>query len=85
MLRKYEKLEEPIIKSYTEQLLLGLEYLHANGIIHRDLKSANVLIGREGNIKITDFGSCKKFASSEKNYTKSMKGSPYWMAPEVAA
>ena len=85
MLRKYEKLEEPIIKSYTEQLLLGLEYLHANGIIHRDLKSANVLIGREGNIKITDFGSCKKCASSEKNYTKSMKGSPYWMAPEVAA
>ena len=85
LLKKYERLEEPIVKSYTEQLLSGLQYLHDNGIIHRDLKSANVLIGREGGIKITDFGSSKKFASSDLYMTKSMKGSPYWMAPEVAS
>ena len=49
-------LEEPVAKSYTRQLLIGLEYLHRNGIAHRDIKGANCLVGNDGVIKLADFG-----------------------------
>ncbi|CAG9316540.1 unnamed protein product [Blepharisma stoltei] len=83
ILQKYHHLEETIIKSYGKQLLEGLGYLHANGIVHRDLKSANVLISTKGVVKLTDFGSSKKFEDLDEQLSKSLKGSPYWMAPEV--
>jgi len=81
---KYKGLEEPIIQRYTIQILQGLEYLHANWVIHRDLKCANLLINHDGIIKLTDFGSSRLFENNDENISKSLKGSPYWMAPEVA-
>lgn len=83
ILQRFHSLEVSIIRSYATQLLKGLEYLHAHGIIHRDLKSANVLISPSGVLKLTDFGSSRKFEDVEEHWTKSLKGSPYWMAPEV--
>jgi serine/threonine protein kinase len=83
ILQKYENLEIPIIKKYGKQLLSGLMYLHGNKIIHRDLKPANVLINQDGILKLTDFGSCREFGDLEVSISRSLKGSPYWMAPEV--
>ena len=83
ILEKYGKLELSVIKNYSLQLLQGLKYLHEHKIIHRDLKSGNVLITSDGVLKVGDFGSSKKFEDFDEGLTKSLKGSPYWMAPEV--
>lgn len=77
ILHKYQKFDEPIIKAYAKQLLRGLEYLHNNKIIHRDLKSANVLVSTRGIVKLTDFGSSKKFEMMDVKFSRSFKGSPY--------
>ena len=78
-------LEVSIIRKFGKQLLEGLDYLHKNYIIHRDLKSANVLISPTGVVKLTDFGSSRKFDDIEEHLTRSLKGSPYWIAPEVVS
>ena len=78
-----------MIRKYTEQLLLGLEYLHQNNIVHRDIKCANILVDNGGTVKLTDFGASKRLQTNSiyEGYelSKSLKGSPYWMAPEVAS
>jgi serine/threonine protein kinase len=83
ILQKYVKLEESVVINYTRQLLHGLVYLHSLGVIHRDLKCANVLVTPEGVVKLSDFGSSKRFDADSFRLTKSLKGSPYWMAPEL--
>ncbi|CAL5413237.1 unnamed protein product [Camellia sinensis] len=81
LLGKFGSFPESVIRMYTKQLLLGVEYLHRNGIMHRDIKGANILVDNKGCIKLTDFGASKKVATM--TGAKSMKGTPYWMAPEV--
>jgi serine/threonine protein kinase len=86
LLDKYSQFEERLVKIYTRQMLDGLNYLHKNKIIHRDLKCANVLVDNMGVIKLSDFGASKKIIQNFdqlKESNKSVIGSPYWMAPEV--
>jgi len=64
---KFGRLEEAVARSYTRQLLLGLEYLHRNGIAHRDVKGANCLVGNDGAIKLADFGASKHWRPPVEN------------------
>lgn len=84
LLGKFGSFTETVIRMYTRQLLLGLEYLHSNHIMHRDIKGANILVDNKGCIKLADFGASKKVVElATISEAKSMKGTPYWMAPEV--
>ncbi|PSS24926.1 Mitogen-activated protein kinase kinase [Actinidia chinensis var. chinensis] len=84
LLGKFGSFPESVIKMYTKQLLVGLDYLHNNGIMHRDIKGANILVDNKGCIKLADFGASKQVVElATVSGAKSMKGTPYWMAPEV--
>lgn len=85
MLNNYGPFDEPLVKNFTRQILIGLAYLHKRNIIHRDIKGANILIDIKGGVKITDFGISKKLSPLNKQQNKraSLQGSVYWMAPEV--
>ncbi|KII92237.1 hypothetical protein PLICRDRAFT_103206 [Plicaturopsis crispa FD-325 SS-3] len=82
-LRKYGKFGEEVTKSFTSQILAGLEYLHSKGILHRDLKADNILVETSGVCKISDFGISKRTDDIDRNGYTAMQGSVFWMAPEV--
>ena len=69
------------ISAIIYMVLKSLEFIHKNNLIDRDIKGRNILIDRNGIIKLCDFGICKPY---HKNKMKNLRGgSPYWMAPEV--
>ncbi|KAF0408258.1 map kinase kinase kinase [Gigaspora margarita] len=75
--RKFGKFPESLVAVYIRQVLEGLRYLHDQGVIHRDIKGANILATKEGLVKLADFGVAT--TKSDANVV----GSPYWMAPEI--
>ncbi|PLW23280.1 hypothetical protein PCANC_26860 [Puccinia coronata f. sp. avenae] len=81
---KNGKLEPEVVKSFTKQILKGLEYLHSCCIMHRDLKADNVLVNLKGKCKISDFGISKRSneAYLTSQYTP-MQGTVFSMAPEM--
>jgi hypothetical protein len=79
-----KRLPEPVFAFLLNQTLEALIYLHANGIVHRDIKGQNILMTDSGDIRLIDFGVS---AQMKEKQTKrnTFIGTPYWMAPEVIA
>ncbi len=91
---------EQVVVAYAKQILAGLHYLHSNGVAHRDIKGANLLLTTSGTIKLADFGAAtalqqmtprsrsrkrkKGGESFSKFQLEQAVGTPHWMAPEVA-
>jgi serine/threonine protein kinase len=81
LITKYGALSEAVAARYTCQMLRGLHFLHSQGIVHRDVKGANVLVDHTGTCKLSDFGAARIVQADDT--PKSLHGTPYWMAPEV--
>uniref|UniRef100_A0A5B7AG62 mitogen-activated protein kinase kinase kinase n=1 Tax=Davidia involucrata TaxID=16924 RepID=A0A5B7AG62_DAVIN len=77
--QKYN-LRDSQVSAYTRQILNGLNYLHRQNVVHRDIKCANILVDVSGSVKLADFGLAK---ATKMNDVKSCKGTAFWMAPEV--
>ncbi|SCU85345.1 LAFA_0D15170g1_1 [Lachancea sp. 'fantastica'] len=76
------KIGEQYIGVIMREILTALMHIHRDGVIHRDIKAANVLITNDGHVKLCDFGVAAQL-SQTKIRRQTMAGTPYWMAPEV--
>lgn len=82
-LRKTGRFSEPVAAIYIVQILRGLKYLHEQGVLHRDIKGANILTSSDGQVKLADFGVAMKLSDAPSEDEQFVVGTPYWMAPEI--
>lgn len=83
LIRMNGPFDDQLIRHLTLQVLKGLSYLHSKGILHRDMKADNLLLDNDGVCKISDFGISKKSNNIYSNSDMTMRGTVFWMAPEM--
>ncbi|NXM00787.1 M3K19 kinase, partial [Tyrannus savana] len=88
VISRFGPLPEVVLCRYTRQILQGVAYLHANRVVHRDIKGSNVLLMPSGTVKLIDFGCARRLArpgpgGPRSETLRSVRGTPFWMAPEV--
>ncbi|KAJ0059753.1 hypothetical protein NL108_011248, partial [Boleophthalmus pectinirostris] len=84
MLKRGDTMDEAIIAYILHEALMGLQHLHINKTIHRDIKGNNILLTTQGGIKLVDFGVSAQLTNTRLRRNTSV-GTPFWMAPEVIA
>ena len=83
---KYQYVEERQVVEWSVQIAMGLQYLHKNRILHRDLKTQNIFLTKSNLIKIGDLGIAKVLDTNTMNETlpaSTVIGTPYYMSPEI--
>ena len=83
---RFDGFSESLVAIYMTQALHGLCYLHEQGVLHRDIKGANILTTKDGSVKLADFGVALSIGPDNVNSASEendVVGSPYWMAPEI--
>lgn len=83
ILRLTDPLPVPVATIIIMHLLDAINYAHKHGVIHRDIKLENIILSRDGNVKLTDFGIAHIFEWDKLTLPGSLIGSPYYMAPEI--
>ena len=88
LLDRFGAFEESVAAVYASQIAVGLDYLHSQRTVHRDVKGANILVEKSGRIKLADFGMAKQIVEQMATAPggragDAMAGSTFWMAPEV--
>ncbi|CAN1190263.1 Probable serine/threonine-protein kinase At1g54610 [Linum perenne] len=81
--RPSQRLTEPQVKCYMKQLLMGLQHCHERGILHRDIKGSNLLIAKDGTLKIADFGLANFFVPKAKRPLTTRVVTLWYRAPEL--
>ncbi|KAK4058224.1 Protein kinase of the Mitotic Exit Network [Microbotryomycetes sp. JL221] len=85
-LKAFGDLPEALVASYVVKILEGLDYLHSQHVVHCDLKAANILTTKNGNVKLSDFGvslNLNAIVSQSMSSSPKVDGTPNWMPPEV--
>ncbi|KZS94330.1 kinase-like protein [Sistotremastrum niveocremeum HHB9708] len=82
-IKAFGKLNERLVAGYVTKILEGLHYLHLSQVVHCDLKAANILTTKNGNVKLSDFGVSLNLRAMENIRRDNVAGTPNWMAPEV--
>ncbi|NXH82848.1 PAK3 kinase, partial [Edolisoma coerulescens] len=75
-------IEERMIAAISRECLRALDFLQSENVIHRDVKSDNILLGMDGSVKLTDFGLCAQL-TPERSTRCTVLSSPYWVEPEI--
>ncbi|XP_070409343.1 myosin-IIIa isoform X1 [Nothobranchius furzeri] len=84
LLKRGDRMDEAIIGYILHEALMGLQHLHVNKTIHRDVKGNNILLTTQGGVKLVDFGVSAQLTNTRLRRNTSV-GTPFWMAPEVIA
>ncbi len=82
-LSRFKRFPESVVRFYSAELVLALQHLHDSGIIYRDIKPENILLDRDGHLKLGDFGLAKDGINQATSGAQSVCGTPEYMAPEV--
>ncbi|KAF0718756.1 cAMP-dependent protein kinase catalytic subunit beta-like, partial [Aphis craccivora] len=81
LVSEYGRLSENVVRFFSAQILLGVEFLHATGLVHRNLKPENVLVNVNGYVRLSGFGESKLIGRASRTY--SLCGTPDYMPPEM--
>lgn len=80
---KADPYDDEICRCWFRDLILGIEYLHAQGVVHRDIKPDNLLLTEDDVLKISDFGVSEMFEKESEMKTAKSAGSPAFLPPEL--